>query len=168
MRILEIVYKGRDNSNDLILKADGIAVDLSSVTKIELVGEPTKDKINSSEDVFNYFLKVWENENLYESFYVLFLNRANIIIGYRRFSFGGISGTVIDRRLIFAAALKCCATSIIVAHNHPSGNLNPSDADKAITKKLFEAGKIMDIQLYDHLIITKDSYFSFADNSLIW
>lgn len=80
---------------------------------------------------------------------------------------GGISGTITDIRLIFQAALKASSSALISAHNHPSGNLNPSEADKLITKKIFEAGKLLDISVLDHVIITQDEYFSFADQNLM-
>ena len=80
---------------------------------------------------------------------------------------GGVSGTFVDAKLVFSVALKCNASSIIIAHNHPSSNLNPSEADKSLTKKLKSAGQFLDITLLDHLIITKDGYYSFSDDGLM-
>ncbi len=97
----------------------------------------------------------------------MFLNRANKVLGIFIISTGGITATVVDIRLIFAAAIKANATSILLAHNHPSGATNPSVADKQITEKIVSAGKILDISVFDHLIITKHGYFSFADNGLL-
>jgi len=95
------------------------------------------------------------------------LNRNNQVIGIYPLSRGGMAGTVVDAKLVFSVALKCNASSIIIAHNHPSGNLNPSEADKVITKKLKKAGSYLDIVLLDHLVITNDGFFSFTDNGLM-
>lgn len=104
---------------------------------------------------------------LQEAFIVLLLNRRNEIIGYYRHSSGGITGTVADIRIIFAAALSSLSTSIILAHNHPSGNLRPSQEDKLMTNKIKDAGKLFDIDVLDHIILTNSSYFSFADENMI-
>jgi DNA repair protein RadC len=103
----------------------------------------------------------------HEEFWILLLNRNNLVIDKMMVSQGGLSGTVIDVRIILKMALDKLACSIILCHNHPSGNLIPSEADKEITKKIKEAGKYMDIPVLDHLIIGNDSYFSFADEGLI-
>jgi len=96
------------------------------------------------------------------------MNRSNSVLGIMPVSKGGLSGTVTDVRLIFQGAIKANASGIIVCHNHPSGNLNPSDSDTKITQKIKEAGNLMDIQLLDHLILIIDgSYYSFADNGLL-
>jgi DNA repair protein RadC len=96
------------------------------------------------------------------------MNRSNSVLGLLPVSKGGISGTVTDVRIILQAALKSNASGLIVCHNHPSGNLNPSESDSRITQKLKEAGNIMDIQLLDHLIISPENdYYSFADNGLL-
>jgi DNA repair protein RadC len=89
------------------------------------------------------------------------------VLGYCQISSGGLSGTVADVRIIMQAALKSNACSIILSHNHPSGNLIPSEADKDLTKKIREAGKFLDIPALDHLIITSETYFSFADEGLM-
>ncbi|MGN6477258.1 MAG: JAB domain-containing protein [Flavipsychrobacter sp.] len=102
-----------------------------------------------------------------EEFKVMFLNRANKAIGIYHVSIGGITGTVADPRLILIAALKMNAVSIIIAHNHPSGNLKPSRADEEITTKIKGAAAFLDIKVLDHLIITSEEYFSFADNGII-
>ena len=100
-------------------------------------------------------------------FWVLHLNRHNKIVGHQRVSQGGVAGTVADLKIIFKSALDMLASSIIAAHNHPSGNLRPSQADKNLTKKMVEAGKIIDIQVLDHLIVTNNGYYSFADEGMI-
>ncbi len=95
------------------------------------------------------------------------LNRQNQVLGCHQISKGGMTGTVVDVRVVFQVALKSCATSIILGHNHPSGNLDPSDADKKITRQLSEAGKMLEIPVIDHLILTSDSFFSMADEGYL-
>jgi len=103
-----------------------------------------------------------------EEFVVLFLNQSNHVTGYYQGFQGGITAVWVDPRMIFSIALKTLSVAIIVAHNHPSGNLFPSERDKELTKKLTEAGQILDIKVTDHLILTADnSYYSFADRGLI-
>jgi DNA repair protein RadC len=104
---------------------------------------------------------------LKEYFFMILLNRANKVIGYYKLSEGGISGTVVDLRLAFGTALKGLASGIIITHNHPSGNLSPSEEDKRLTKKFVEAGKLLDIAVLDHLIVTNNGYYSFADEGII-
>jgi DNA repair protein RadC len=132
-------------------------------------GEELNCKIMSSKDAVDLFRKVWDNDSLliYESMIVIFLNRQNNTIGWFKVSQGGISGTLIDNRLILATALNCLASGIIICHNHPSGNLQPSEADTTMTKRLEEAGKIMDIQLLDSIILTEKSHFSYKDSGII-
>src|SRR5664280_1957004 len=106
--------------------------------------------------------------NIPEYYKVLLMNRSNAFLGIFPVSKGGLSGTVTDVRLIYQAAIKANASGILICHNHPSGNLNPSESDTKITQKIKEAGNLLDIQLLDHLIITTDgSYYSFADNGLL-
>ncbi len=104
---------------------------------------------------------------IHEEFFCIFLNRSNKVIKIDQLSKGGISGTVTDVRLIFKSAVLLTASGVIVAHNHPSGNLNPSESDIKITTKIKEAGNLLDIQLLDHLIIYDSDYYSFADNGLL-
>jgi DNA repair protein RadC len=103
----------------------------------------------------------------HEEFWVLLLNRANRLVKKKKISEGGVSGTVADPKIIFKLAVEELASGIIVAHNHPSGNPKPSESDITLTKKIKEAGKLLDISLLDHLIIARDKYFSFADEGLI-
>lgn len=98
-----------------------------------------------------------------EECYMLLLNRANQVLGWFRVSEGGVAGTILDPRLIFGIALKCNAVGVILAHNHPSGNLKPSGADISQTKRLVEGGKLLEISVLDHLILTSEGYYSFAD-----
>lgn len=102
-----------------------------------------------------------------EQFKVVFLNQANRALGIIELSSGGISGTVVDVRLVFSAALKAKASAIMIVHNHPSGQLIASEADRQITQKVKEAGKLLDITLLDSLIITPESYYSFADEGAL-
>lgn len=128
-----------------------------------------KLKVNHSNDSFKILLNTWNKNTieLQEEFKILLLNRSNGVLGIYPLSKGGVSGTFVDAKLIFSVALKCNASNIILSHNHPSGNLNPSEADKNITQKLKKASQYLDITLLDHLIITKDAYYSFADNGLM-
>lgn len=99
-----------------------------------------------------------------EEFWVLMLDRGNRAKGAWRASQGGMHGTVADPKLIFAAALKCLASSIVLCHNHPSGQIRPSEEDVRLTRKLVEAGRFLELPIRDHLIITREGYYSFADN----
>ena len=126
-------------------------------------------KVKCSKDAFDLFIESWDRDTIehVEEFKMLLLNRSNAVLGILDLSKGGISGTVTDVRIVMQAAIKANASGIIVCHNHPSGNLNPSETDSKITKKIKDAGSLMDIQLLDHLIITPDDdYYSFADNGL--
>lgn len=125
-------------------------------------------KITNSRDAIKHFREVWSDKLQYiEETYLLMLNRANKVLGFSKISIGGTAGTVVDIKVIFQTALKVNASSIILCHNHPSGNLKPSEMDIKLTKNIKEAGKIMDIALSDHLILTDEGYFSFADEGMI-
>ena len=102
-----------------------------------------------------------------ESFFALYLDQANKVLGIKKISECGISSTLVDVRIIMQAALLCNASGIIVSHNHPSGNLKPSSADIKMTSKIKDAAKTLDIALLDHVVLTSDSHFSFADNAMI-
>ncbi len=141
----------------------------STVDEVSIVYHPTvrpseRQKINSSSSAHEILRCIWNEQiDLYESFYILLLNRANKVLGYRCISQGGVSGTVVDPKAIFQAALLANASSIILAHNHPSGSLIPSDADEKITRKIKSAGEFLEITVLDHLILGEDHFFSFAD-----
>ena len=126
----------------------------------------TTEKITSSADVYE-FMKPELTDLGHEEFWLLLLNRANKIIKKQPISQGGVSGTVADPKLIFNHALNHLASSIILVHNHPSGNTKPSEADKRLTRQLFEAGKFLEIAVLDHIIFTDNAYFSFADQNLL-
>jgi DNA repair protein RadC len=123
-------------------------------------------QVTSSRDAAE-FLQPVMGDLSHEEFWLILLNRHNKIIHYERISQGGLTGTVIDVRLILKKALEKLATSIIIAHNHPSGNLQASDSDRKITRQVQEAAKLMEIPLLDHLIITQDGYYSFADDGVL-
>ena len=126
-------------------------------------------KVTNSKDSFEFLKKVFDSRTLQvqESIVVLYLNRANQILGYYKHSIGGITGTVADPRIIFATTVASASSGIILSHNHPSGNLTPSQADIDITRKIKEVGKLLEVQLLDHVIVTKAGYFSFAVDGLI-
>ena len=128
-----------------------------------------KEKINSVQTAYEFLLKSWNlgTLELQEEFKVLLLNRANNALGIYSLSKGGISGTIVDVRLLFAVALKCNASGVIICHNHPSGNTTPSEADITLTKKIKKCSELFDITLIDHLIITKDAFYSFSTEGLL-
>ena len=136
-----------------------------SVKYSEDVKQSELTKLNSSTEVYEVVKKCFNPDTFLfqEQFIVLMLNNSNKVLGFYPMSIGGLSSTIVDIRLIFSTAIKTLATSIILAHNHPSGSLQPSQADKSITQKVKEAGQLLDIRLLDHLIVTDESYFSFAD-----
>ena len=123
-------------------------------------------KITSSNSVFEVLQPIL-GDLAHEEFWILYLNNANKIIEQYQISKGGITGTLVDVRVTLRKALELGAVSLILAHNHPSGNLNPSEADKQLTLKLKTAAESMDIKILDHLIVTEKSYFSFADEGLM-
>lgn len=121
-----------------------------------------REKVSSSKDAFEIFLASLADK-AYEEFWILLLNRANRILKKLNISEGGISGTVADPKKIFKLALDNNASSIILCHNHPSGNIQPSESDVKLTNKLKDAGKLLDLPVIDHIIIGEDKYYSFAD-----
>ena len=141
-------------------------VELVYKTKVKASERP---KVNSSKDIYNILRQVWDENkiDMLEEFKVIFLNRANRVTGVYDASSGGITGTVADPRLILAAAIKSLSVSIVLSHNHPSGNLKPSRADEELTLKIKEAASYHDIRVIDHIIISSEGYYSFADEGLI-
>ena len=147
---------------------------LLKVAEVELV---YRSKVKASErpaiacssDAANILRNLWDEGKmeLVEQFKVLFLNRSNKVIALYNVSSGGITGTVADSRLIFTAALKINAVSMVLCHNHPSGSVKPSKADEELTQKISGAGKFLDIKVLDHIILSEESYFSFADEGLL-
>lgn len=144
----------------------------STLAEIEISYRPKQKaselhKITTSSDAYDCLKDIFPSLDYREYFYILCLNRNNKVLGYCQISAGGISGTIADVRMIMQTALKSNACSIILCHNHPSGNLNPSQADKDLTTKIVAAGKTLDIPVLDHLILTSETFFSFADDGLI-
>ena len=123
-------------------------------------------KISSSQSVFD-LLQPIIGELPHEEFWIIYLNNSNKVLQTTQLSKGGITGTMVDVRLVFKNALQLGAVAVILGHNHPSGTLKPSTADKALTQKLKTAGESLDIKVLDHLIVTENSYFSFADENLL-
>lgn len=147
-------------------KAVTIAAALELGRRRKLAEAPENGQIKSSADVFNIFHPLLSDLS-HEEFWILFLNRSNKPINRMKISQGGISGTVTDVRIIMKKAVENLASGLIVCHNHPSGNNNPSESDIQITQKIREAGSLLDVQLLDHIIIAGSAYYSFADNGLI-
>lgn len=146
----------------------------TEVTEIKMVYQnrlaaKERPQIKSSYTAYHILQENWsEQMGLVEEFHMLLLDRSNRVMGRHLVSIGGLTGTVVDARIIFACALKCRASSLILAHNHPSGNLRPSQADREITNKLKQGGELLDITILDHLILSPDGgYFSFADEGLL-
>ena len=153
-------------------KGIGEAKAVSIITALEL-GKRTqlavaleKPKITCSKDVSNIMQHIIGNLE-HEEFWVLFLNNSNKVVAKTQISKGGLTATIVDIRLVFKRALELASVGIIVCHNHPSGKLQPSNADKNLTQKIKEAGITLDIKLLDHLIITEKAYFSFADEGIL-
>jgi DNA repair protein RadC len=154
-------FKGIGSTKAITILA---ALELGKRRKESL--DTDRKKITSSQDVVDIFQPLL-GDLLHEEFWILFLNRANRVINKQQISVGGMSGTVADPRMIFKAALDQKAVSIILCHNHPSGNNQPSQSDIQLTRNLFEAGKVLEIMVLDHLIITQGSFYSFADEGLL-
>ncbi len=127
-------------------------------------------QIKCSKDAFDIFMESWDLDSVehFEEFKLMLLTRSNKVLGIASISKGGINGTVTDVRIILQYAIKSNSSGIIICHNHPSGNLQPSESDMTITRKIKDSGLLMDVQLLDHLIITAEGdYYSFADNGII-
>ena len=177
----EVLKLGKNNLNELgkltvhdMTKIKGIgaakAITLSAALELgrrrQASGALPKQVVHSSSDIAAY-LQIILKDYAYEVFAVVFLNRANKINHFEIISRGGITGTVADPRVILKKALEEEATSIVLCHNHPSGNLRPSKADEDLTLKIKEAAKYFDIRVLDHVIVSEDGYFSFADEGIL-
>ena len=164
---------GKLTANELMkFKGIGEAKAITIVAALEL-GRRRKEssvlkklKVNSSHIVFEYMSDLMQDLP-HEEFWVVLLDRANQVIDRINISKGGVSQTVVDSKIIFKLAVERLASAIILCHNHPSGNLKASDADKQLTKKLIESGKILDIPVLDHLIFADNTYLSFADEGML-
>lgn len=141
-------------------------VSLAYKTKVKSADQPV---VKTSKEAYDVLMSIWEEGKIefVEQFNVLLLNRIKKVIGVYRVSSGGITGTVADPRLIFAAAIKAKASAMVISHNHPSGNLQPSREDIQLTNKIKNAGILLDIKVIDHLIVTSESYYSFRDDGKI-
>ncbi|CAN5439215.1 JAB domain-containing protein [soil metagenome] len=149
-------------------------LNIQHIAEVELVYKTNvrpsdRQKVSSSRDTYEALIQTWNQDSLElcEEFKVVLLNRANRVLGLLNLSKGGVSGTVADPKLIFSAALKENASAIILAHNHPSGNLQPSQSDIDLTRKCKEAGRVLEIQVLDHIIVTTEKYYSFADEGVL-
>ncbi|MBI9040605.1 DNA repair protein RadC [Lutibacter sp.] len=153
-------------------KGIGEAKAISIITALELGRRRRLEaalelpKISSSKAVFDIMQPII-GELKHEEFWVIYLNNSNKVLYKEQLSKGGLTGTLVDVRLVFKKALDLYATAIILCHNHPSGKLQPSNADKSITQKLKQAGETLDIKVLDHLIVTENAYFSFADENIL-
>ncbi|MES1226165.1 MAG: JAB domain-containing protein [Bacteroidota bacterium] len=141
-------------------------IEITYRTKIKPSLRPV---VNCSSDMYDLLTSLWDQNTieLQEEFKVILLNRTNKVLGIYNASSGGISGTVADPKLILVTAIKAGACSIVLSHNHPSGSPKPSQADVQLTRKIAEAAKFLDMCVLDHLIITTEKYFSFADEGLL-
>jgi DNA repair protein RadC len=149
--------------------------DLFNVSEIKISYHPQfkameRPKVNCSEQGYRIMLRQWNRDTIsfQEEFKILLLNRNNRVLGVYHIATGGMAGVIVDAKLIFGAALKACASAIMLFHNHPSGNPLPSTEDLKITKSLVEVGRLLGLPVFDHLILTADNgYFSFADEGLM-
>ena len=165
----DLTKLSRMSVSDLsVFKGMGDVKALTIIAALELgrrrrMAEASKAiKVSSSKEVADYFSPLLTDLQ-YEEFWILLLNRANHVISKFQVSKGGVTGTIVDPKLIFKKAVESTASGIILCHNHPSGNKQPSDADISLTRKIRDAGKLLDIQIMDHLIIAGEDYYSFAD-----
>lgn len=128
-----------------------------------------RPKVKTAKQAYDVLINNWDRSRIHmqEQMYMLLLNTAGSVIGISLISTGGKAGTLADPKIIFSIALKAQAATIIIAHNHPSENLTPSQADLHLTRRLVEAGKVLDLLVVDHLIVTADKFYSFGDEGLI-
>jgi len=147
---------------------------LNQVAEISLTYTPQirpmdRPQVFTANEAYQVLLSVWDKGKIefIEEFKVILLNRNKRVLGVCTVTTGGLSECLVDTKLVFASALLGCATDIILAHNHPSGNKQPSVNDYRLTKQLSEAGKVLDIKVVDHIIVTSDDYYSFADEGVL-
>lgn len=140
-----------------------------SEIKVSYAPKKTNIKITTSEDVYKTFKEIWDENTIeyLEESKLLCLNRSNEILGYYSLSKGGIAGTIIDKKVVFGILLKSGSSAFIICHNHPSGNLQPSKQDIKLTQDIKKASKLLDLSFLDHIIITKEKYYSLRDNGLL-
>ncbi|QIL38088.1 JAB domain-containing protein [Pedobacter sp. HDW13] len=147
---------------------------LLKVCEVQLTYKPSfnpvdRPQITTSKQCYSIIMQHWNLGliNFLEEFKIILLNRSNRVLGLVDISMGGVSGTYVDPKVIFVVALKANASGLIMCHNHPSGNLRPSDADFKLTSKLKECAKLLEIEIHDHLIISGNGYYSMADDGII-
>jgi DNA repair protein RadC len=128
-----------------------------------------RPKVQTSAQAYEILLSTWNPNTIEyrEEFKVLLLNQASRVLGIIDISLGGVAATIVDAKIVFGAALKANASSILLAHNHPSGNTQPSEPDKHLTNKLKQAGKLLDIKVLDHIIVSTEGFYSFADEGML-
>ena len=126
-----------------------------------------RTQITKSDKAYKVILEAFPSTEHREYFYAMFLDRANRVMGVYQVSSGGITGTVVDPKIVFQAALKANACSVIIGHNHPSGQIHPSEADISLTRKMKQGGEFLELPVLDHIIIGQDKYYSFADDGRI-
>lgn len=143
-------------------KSSKFRIEANELLRHVLSKTESREKITSSSDAVS-ILKPYLAFQEIEHFYVIMLNRSNKVISVEHISTGGICGTVVDCRVIWKKAIEAQATGIILSHNHPSGNINPSEQDERLTKSIQASGKLLEIKVLDHVIVTNNSYYSFAD-----
>lgn len=154
-------------------KSIKITHDRTIVSEVQLSYKCKQDpktmiKIQSSKDSYEILKPFFEDVMSYrEFFYVIYLNRRNRVLSVHKLSEGGCSGTVVDPKMVFQGALLANAQAIILCHNHPSGECNPSEQDKIITRNIYKAGEALEISVLDHIIISEHTYYSFADEGLL-
>ncbi len=180
MDLARLILKQSDNNlnqlalkdADELMKLDGVgpakAVNLIAALELSIrrKTDPTENKITSAQDAHRLMYPILKDLG-HEEFWLLSLNRRNVVLKKTRISAGGVSGTVVDAKIIFKKAIDHLASGLIVVHNHPSGNPKPSGADVRLTKKLVASGKLLDVAVLDHLIFAGDTFFSFAEEGLI-
>ncbi len=144
----------------------------TNIDKLTLGREKTqipRVKLTNSKLCYDYLMMLWNKDTIevHETFAVVFMNQANNTTGWYIVSQGGMTSCLVDIRMLFATALECGAVAMVIAHNHPSGNTRPSDADRNLTNQIKEVGKLHEIRIVDHIIVTADGYTSFADEGIL-
>jgi DNA repair protein RadC len=139
-------------------------------SKVEEIPAQYVVKVTSSKNTFDVAWALWDKDalDIVEHFGAVYLDRKNRVVGWAKIAEGGTCAVVVDLKIVFTHALLCNASGLVLVHNHPSGDTNPGDADRALTRKAVQAGKVLDMEVFDHIIMAPDgSYFSFADNGLM-
>lgn len=156
------------------MEAHNEHVDVNCITEVELIYKnpvkpASRPKVTGAKAAYEILMQHWDEGKieLQEQFKVMLLNRGSKLLGIFPLSSGGVDATIVDRKLLFATALKSNASKIILAHNHPSGLLNPSTSDTQVTNQIVAAGKLLEIAVLDHLIVSRDGYYSFSDDGMI-